>query len=446
MSVEGERAPWSWRGARRPETSGGGPRSRIRELARLGEWIALARGAERLARRDGRRERTVQQADPLCGIGAWKATSGVLAIGSLIALVRVFAIVTENGPTALALLSAVAYVAGAAVLLVASTPERAPVRSASMTAVFVCVFCFFLGTALAGSPTAPLPGDEWAAVAVAMAALAFAPYRPPAEIVSAGCVLAIAVGAAAFLQPSTNPDPAAPVLRVLVSVAPVVAATAAAAVMAMVLLDATRRWAASVAAEASDGRHEERHPHDDDRAEVLRSDVGPFFGDLLERDRVGQAERTRAAAISESIRRIMVQDADRSPLGTLLAHVAAEAGVPVDASAAHDPEGLGAGMSLDQRAALRAALHGVLALPGLDPTSVRVELAAREGRVHGVVRAHVAYDAAQVRGDLLPYLVVLRILFSQAVCSVSPVARPVGPGANASVEESRVRLGFDYDR
>jgi hypothetical protein len=155
-----------------------------------------------------------------------------------------------------------------------------------------------------------------------------------------------------------------------------------------------------------------------DRVTILGRDVLPFFSDVLSRDTIDANDRDRARAIAESIRRVMVDEADRSWLEALIDEVAAaDAGRRV----VWDSGRLASMMTQEQRVCLRALLIALSEVVGFDCGSLRIRLLAESGLAQARLSAVLAVSPRAAKRLIAPYLAVMRASFAKVrVESVHP--------------------------
>jgi hypothetical protein len=147
-----------------------------------------------------------------------------------------------------------------------------------------------------------------------------------------------------------------------------------------------------------------------DRVMILGRDVLPFFSSVLERDTITPVDRATAREIADSIRSLMVAEADR----TWLEVVAGDDGVALDrvGHAVVDLDGRASWMVTDQRTALRALIVALLDEPTHMTKSLRIELSGTPSVTNGVLTARFDASDYLVRAAFAPYFAVMRIVFT----------------------------------
>ncbi|PJJ71117.1 hypothetical protein CLV46_0656 [Diaminobutyricimonas aerilata] len=381
------------------------------------------------------RERTSQQLDPLGGLGARPATRIVLLNGLAYGLFR-----TVERWDSLDLpmvgIAALLTLGIATVLLdVVSSPRRAPMLKSHFVAVAL------LGlTSLVLSLMSMWHGrepvlDDWAPVTLGALLIAASPYRPARELLGATILLTLAVGFIALLQ-AAPADSAPETIQIIVTAVPVLALGLGGAAFADSSVRSIEHWQGRADAATRDLT---RSMYDglarsvqQDRVTILNRDVVPFFTSLLERGEITPADAERARRISDSIRRVMVAEVDRSWLDHAIDDLGRVSGrESLGAESVDDGERLAPLMSSDQRAAVRALLGELVGLTGFDPDGFSVRLASVSGdpvgrpesaarSVQVTMRALVTAGAPELKRRLEPYRAVLRVLFHDTAIDVLP--------------------------
>lgn len=396
--------------------------------------------------------RTVQQYDPLGAMGS-RPMAIVLGGGGTVwaLLVSVFDRDVVGSPT-LSALTVLLLAASGVVVFVASSPFRAPFPR----------WAFVLHVALLAGATVASVAAQWGpdrsifndfmCLLTATGIVMAAPYRPWFDLAVGGLVLGIVaavtwgIGAAEF--PSVVP---VGVLAFLAA-APTLVLTAASAVFAWTFAGLAERVqirAGSYSVERAE-RDGIAASVQEDRSTIMARDVAPFFAEVRSREIVTDADRARARAIADGIRRAMVADADRTWFEHAIA-VEGGAGAVVD-----DPDGLIATLDADQRTVVRTFLRAALRASTVDPAGFRATIrreaddatrAATDGGPASVAGpAASAADARRVVVDLRlavadsdvgihrtfdPYFAVLRVTF---------------PDLDVAVRPSALALRFSYDQ
>ncbi|WP_420368257.1 hypothetical protein [Curtobacterium sp. L1-20] len=314
--------------------------------------------------------RTAQQYDPLGAMGS-RPLAILLGVGGVLwsLLVSVFDRDVAGVPT-LSALTVLLVAASGAVVFVASSPFRAPFpRWAFVVHVALLAVATVTSVAAQWGPDRSALND-FMTLLTAIGIVMVAPYRPWTDLALGGLVLAVVagttwgVGAAVF--PHHVPVPVAAFL----AAAPTLVLTAASAVFAATFAGLAERvqiraGSYSVERAERDGIQERVQQ---DRSTILARDVAPFFAELRTRDVITDADRTRARAIADGIRRSMVADADRTWFEHAVA-VDGEGRAVVD-----DPDGLIATLDADQRTVLRTFVRAALRAPTVDASGFRATI------------------------------------------------------------------------
>ena len=363
--------------------------------------------------------RSPQQVDPLGALSSRPVTALAALAAVVYAAVSTLATRDEitSGPAAVGALAALA--AAGVVLVLASSPLRAPFSRASVVAVAllgsVAVVLSALGTAGANS----MVRDDWAPLAVGLVLVGLAPYRPAVDIVAAGAVTSVVV-AAVVVAESASFVTHVPVLAfVVVAVTPVVALSLAGASFSAAFTTLVERWIAGASsarqASAEEFRSSVVRSVQQDRVTILNRDVVPFFGQVVAAGVVTEADVERARRISADLRGTMVAEADRSWLEQTLADpVTRVSGVVVD------PDRAAGRMTAAHRTSLRALLVAFGETDAVRADTVQVELDTQEERVEARISVATASSETAVRHRLAPYFAVVRIVFDDLQVDPAP--------------------------
>lgn len=359
-------------------------------------------------------ERTLQRMDPMSTLSAPRtvAVAGAVILVYIVAAVLVD--VDEIVRPLTVVLSVVVYAIAVFVVVRAADPFHAPVtRRVLFGAVALAVGAHALY--LRGTWEAnPFVEDDWGPLAIGALCVMFAALRPAREIVLAGVLASIPLLLLTLGRAQELVYGDAVGVLVVVTVAPVLCLSIATGVFTS---DATRRmsaWRADLADEWERRSDSDREgilrQVQQDRAGILRERVVPFFGDLLERDRIGESDRHTAAEIARQVREVMLVDIERSWLEAVVLSTAKR----MDARTVDDPHRLAALMTPDRRAALRALVVAAMAHPGVHEEGLRIALRrAQRDDVEVVVHAALDAVAPSTWSDLKPYVVVVGGVFDQ---------------------------------
>ena len=359
-------------------------------------------------------ERTRQQLDPVGTLGN-RTLAVVLATGAflygLVMTIRTFDQVTN---VMLAVLALAWLAAAALTVTVASAPERAPFTSASHTVVQLLALGSIALSVASQWGSNKYIHDDFGPVALGLLILSMGVYRPAIELATAGGLAAIFVGFVTLLEVPALHTSMPSVSFVLVGMIPILALSFASASYSGSLVDSLERWQQrarrSVAQRTDRLRDGITRSVRQDRVMILGRDVLPFFTSVLERDTIAPRDRVRAREIADSIRILMVAEADR----TWLEVVAGDDGIHFDEvhRSVTDRDGRASWMGTDQRTALRAVIVALLDEPTFVPGTLTITLTGTKNVARGVIAADIDADDHVVRDGFAPYFAVMRIVFT----------------------------------
>lgn len=386
-----------------------------------------------VVRAAARGSRTAQQYDPLGAMGS-RPLAAVLGAGGVLwaLLVSLLDRDVPGSPT-LSALTVLVLAASGAVVVTASSPFRAPFpRWAYVVHVALLAVATVSSVAAQWGPDRNALND-FMCLLTATGIVVVAPYRPWRDLAVGGIVLAAVDAAAWGVSASVFPHQVPVAVAAFLAAAPTLVLTAAAVVFAWTFGGLAERvqiraGSYSVARAERDGIAASVQQ---DRSVILARDVAPFFAELRTREVITDADRARARAIADGIRRAMVADADR----TWFEYAVVVDGGP--AEAVDDPDGLIATLDADQRTVVRTFLRAALGAGTVDPARFRAtvrradEPGAPAGRV--AVRMELAVDDSDVgiHRTFDPYFAVLRVTFHDLDVAVRP---------------SSLALRFSYDQ
>jgi len=403
------------RGRRRSRTPG----------PRRGVVPASVRG---LAGGPGRR--TVQQYDPL---GAMGARPFVVVLGAVGALWAVGISVFDRdvpGSAPLSALTVLLVAAAVAVVLVASSPFRAPFPR--------WAFALHIGLLAAAAVTSSAAQwgpdrsgvNDFMVLLTAIGVVMASPFRPWPDLAVGGAVLVVVDAVVWGTGAATYPTGVPVGVAAFLAATPTLVLTVAATVFARTfsgLAERVQIRAGSYSVERAerDGITAEVQR---DRSRILAEQVAPFFAELRTRESLTDADRDRARAIADGIRRVMVAEADRTWLEYAL-RVTGDRAATVD-----DPAGLAAAMDTDQRTVVRAFVRALLRSVSVDRSALRVTVTPSATDVDRVEMAFsVSVDDSDVgiHRSFDPYFAVLRVTF---------------PDLDVAVRPASLALRFSYDQ
>ncbi|WP_144713896.1 hypothetical protein [Curtobacterium pusillum] len=414
------------------------------------------------ARRRVGASRTAQQYDPLGAMGSRPLAIVLGASGVVWALlVSVFDRDVVGSPT-LSALTVLLVAASGGVVVVASSPFRAPFpRWAFVVHVALLAVATVTSVAAQWGPDRSALND-FMSLLTATGIVMVAPYRPWTDLTVGGVVLAVIAGGSWGAAAAAFPHHVPLGVATFLAAAPTLVLTAASAVFAATFAGLAERVqirAGSYSVERAE-RDGIAASVQQDRSTILARDVAPFLAELRTREVITDADRARARAIADGIRRSMVADADR----TWFEHAVASEGGP--GAVVDDPDGLIATLDADQRTVVRTFVRAALRAPTVDPAGFRATIRRRDdaatsaavgGPAHadaatpaaipaatfaanpaaGAPRVAVAIDLVVADSDVGihrtfdPYFAVLRVTF---------------PDLDVAVRPSALALRFSYDQ
>lgn len=357
------------------------------------------------------REATAQQTDPLGSLNQRPVTLvvGVFAVALAIGRTVFQHDVGTNVP--LAVLGIVFVAAGAAVMIVSSSPLRAPFTRLSFVVILACGILGMVTEAFSAYGHDLLIRDDWGSTALGLLLLACAPYRPGREIAVGTVIGAVVVAAVVVCETPYFATPAPAIVFVGVGVTPVLALGVGSAVYSLTFVTLVQQWLDRAAVLTRESAQEMRpgiaRSVQQDRVTGLNRDVVPFFQQLVERGEVTEDDRERAGQVATLIRQRIVADSDRSWLEQILLDVCprGQAGTVVDRS------GLAQFMTGDQRTAVRALVQAMATDESARTSSLGVVLHDDHPLVRALIRIESTSHDVAIRQRYAPYFAVLRILF-----------------------------------
>ncbi|MBX3091167.1 MAG: hypothetical protein KF801_01505 [Cryobacterium sp.] len=359
-------------------------------------------------------ERTRQQLDPVGAFGS-RPLSIILPCGAfLYGLAMTLRTTDQISNGMLAFLALVWLATASATVVVATSPTRAPFTQSShlVTQLFALGAAALCVASQWGSNV--FIQDDFGPMSLGILLLALGPYRPATELATGGVLSAIFVGFVTLLEVPQLHTTVPPVSYVLVGMTPILALAFASSSYSGGLVDSLERWRARAIQSATQRTNRLRagitRTVQRDRVMILSQDVLPFFSSVLEHDTLSQEDRERARDIADSIRSLMVAEADR----TWLEVVAGDDGVSKDqmSGSVVDKAGRASWMMTDQRTVLRAIIVAILEEPRFVRGSLKVTIAGTGPVCHGVLAASVDDEDFLIRSTLAPYFAVMRIVFS----------------------------------
>jgi hypothetical protein len=362
------------------------------------------------------RELTFQQLDPLWSLGA-RLISILVAVAAcgyaVLADLFSSAAITQPG---LAVVAIIAIVAAACVIIVASSPYRAPLTGRSHAVAHALAFVAVVLSAVSRWDVTAHIRTDWGPLSLGLLLVAVAPYRPARELVASSSLSAIGVAFLVMLQARSFVTPLPIIVFAVFTVVPIISLAWAAAAFSASIVHSLDGWQlrARQAAHSRVGdlhnsiAHSVRH----DRLTILNRDVMPFFAELLGRSEILPADRERARLIADSIRTVMVAEVDRTWLDGVIELSPAGGQTLAEApNRVSDNDRLAELMTTDQRTAVRALLGFILDSPGLRPGSLQVTIVDDGPACRVVLVAGIRFAGRARRSIFTPYFAVMRLVF-----------------------------------
>jgi hypothetical protein len=364
-------------------------------------------------------EQTLQQRDPLAALISRSASLlAAIAVPVFAAGNTWFGRESIENPV-VALLALFFVVVSSVVLVVQSSPLRAPLTSRTHAIVVGSALVALLLSVLSMGESDAYLRDDWGGPVVGLFIVSLAPYRPARELLTSGVLSAIFAGFVAVVQADSFVTVAPVGAFVIVAVTPIVAMSLAAAAFVNVLVRSLDRWRvrADRAFTAMTGERGESIARSvqQDNVTVLNQEVVPFFTALLDGAVVDENTRERARQISAEVRALMVADVDRTWLESVVDQVGRGYGGDAPGAAGtivRDEQRLAEHMSTDERTAVRAFVVALHDAPSFDDETVEISIVRDGSRCEVVLRATVDSELNVLKGPLAPFLAVIRVMFS----------------------------------
>lgn len=378
-------------------------------------------------------ERTRQQLDPV-GTLSTRILAVVLSAGALVyGVVMTIRTADQMSNLLMGALSLMFLAAASVTVGLASSPQRAPFTATTHVVVQLLALGSIALAAVSQWGTNLFIQDDFGSVSLGMLILAMSVYRPARELASVGALAAIFVGFITLLKVPSLVTDLPPVAFVLAGMGPILALSFGSAAYSGRLVKELEKWRALVdqTLATATGRLTEGITRTvrADRVKILDRDVFPFFNAVLSQDTVTRADRERARQIADSIRKLMVAEADR----TWLEVVAADDGVTPEEMhrSVVDAEGRATSMVAGQRTVLRAlivALHEDVALV---TGTLKVTITGTENLNSGLLAARVLGTDDDPLIAFAPYFAVMRVVFDDV---------------QVDYQDSKLTVRFSYEQ
>lgn len=305
----------------------------------------------------GRMRLTQQEADPIGGITAAPIVTVGAVLAFATALVLTWAHWSEVSSPLAALLAVVLVGAGGTTAAISAMPGRAPFTAERLWLVVT------LGVGAAITEYVSTVGanrylyDDFGPIVIGMLILSVAPFCTWLSLLLAGvlsaAVLSILVAGASDYTAADAPIAA----LIVVSIAPVIAMSAAAAGYSYAIVAETLAWQREANRAALQRDAELRagiaRSVQQTRVSVLGREVLPFLAGVMTADRISVTDADRARELAEALRRALRAGIESTWLDDLAANVRASRGVDTVIA---DSTGAAADLAGDQRSALTALI------------------------------------------------------------------------------------------
>lgn len=305
----------------------------------------------------GRMRLTQQEADPIGGITA----APIVTIGAVLAFATSVVLTWAHwaevtSPPAAVLAIILVGTAGVAASISAA-PARAPFTAERLWLVVTLTVGAAIAEYVSTVGANRYAHDDFGPIVIGVMILAVAPFCTWLSLLLAGtlssAVLSILVFGASDYTMTTAPIGAV----IIVSVAPVVALSAAAAGYSHAIVAETLAWQREANRSALQRDAELRagiaRSVQQSRVSVLGREVLPFLAGVMTADRISVADADRARELAEALRRALRAGIESTWLDDLAANVRMSRGVDV---VVEDANGAAADLAGDQRSALTALI------------------------------------------------------------------------------------------
>lgn len=298
-----------------------------------------------------------------------------------------------------------------------SSALRAPFpRHGFIIVVALAIAAMFLD-AFATWHGADLPPGFWGPPMVGLTILQCATYRPASEVWIATTVGAVGAAAIALLHPATAASGTPGLVTFVTLTVPLMAfgfggaANASSLGRALARTQSSEALNSRMAASAVQERIRQSVQHD--RVSILNRTVVPFYTEVLVRGSITQEDREHAARVATSIRSVMVAEAERTWLDTVvdeLAGAGQDDALP-GSEVVQDDDLLAGQMDTEQRIVLRALLVSLFEEHGFDPDGFGIVITRAGDRCETILTAKLDGADSIPRSNFAAYLAVVRIVF-----------------------------------
>lgn len=350
------------------------------------------------------------QLDPLGGVTARLITLSCVPIGTVIAVLMAIANGDQVSSAALQVLALVV-LAGASLLMIVSTsPYRAPMGRARTITVWAGLLAAAVLDVASQWGTNTSLRDDWGPIAFAVVILMTGSYRPAREILwlTLGAGSALALTGVVEVAALFSGSPSRYIVSPLIVSTPVIATGVAAAAFSRVLVVRLLAWrttAASAQRDVIDDLRSGLVPSvRQERLALLNAEVVPFLRSVVELGELRADDSDRARELAGGLRAMMAPDIGANWLESVVDELA-------------DPEQLAERMLNEQRSSLTALLTCLRQSGNVAPGSLAVRVRSQD--LTGYLELHAPIvDHSALRTTLAPYYVVARSFFPHALLEI----------------------------
>lgn len=364
-------------------------------------------------------ELTAQQTDPLGALNQRPITLVVALFSLALAIGRTIFQSDPQTDKGMAWLAIVFIALATGVLVVASSPYRAPFGRRSFALIFTLGVLAVIAEAVSTAGHNLMIRDDWGSPALGLLLLACAPYRPGRELLVGAIIGALVVAPIVWLQAPGFATKAPALLFITVGVVPVLTLGVGSAVYSSTFVRLVLAWMDRATTLNEESAIEMRpgiaRSVQQDRVTGLNREVVPFFSDLVGKGFLTDADRERAASVATGIRQRIVAEADRSWLEQVMLDLCPQGTTASLVDLSH----LAERMTPDQRTAMRALVGAMVGDASTRTSSLGIALHDDAPLVRAVVRVESGSADVAIRQRYAPYFAVLRILFRDLQVDVS---------------------------
>ena len=360
---------------------------------------------------------TQQEADPIGGITAAPIVTVGAVLAFATAVVLTWAHWSEVSSPLAALLAVVLVGAGGATAAVSALPGRAPFTAERLWLVVTLAVGAAITEYVSTVGANRYLYDDFGPIVIGMLILSVAPFCTWLSLLLAGvlsaAVLSILVAGASDYTAAQAPIGA----LIVVSIAPVIAMSAAAAGYSYAIVAETLAWQREANRAALQRDAELRagiaRSVQQSRVSVLGREVLPFLAGVMTADRISVADADRARELAEALRRALRAGIESTWLDDLAANVRASRGVDM---VIDDSTGAAADLAGDQRSALTALISWLGDPARSRRIRVTITTDAGRGRIDIVVDSG---DTPPTRRELDRFVAVARAVALRADSAVT---------------------------